>query len=90
MIQLPHYKEKFEFWEEYYVLVRVTAQDYSKKQNEKFKNEMVEVTTEINNIEKIDPRELTDEHLKRLSELKIKEQKLLKYKADGSRELIKF
>ena len=48
---------------------------------------MVEVTTEINNIEKVDPKELSDELLKRLSELKIKEQKLLKYQADG---LIKF
>ena len=38
---------------------------------------MVEVTTEFNNIENIDPKELSDEHLKRLSELKIKEQKQL-------------
>ena len=51
---------------------------------------MIEVTTEINDIEKIDPKELSDELLKRLSELKIKEQKLLKYQADGLRELIKF
>ena len=88
--QLPDYKDKFEFWEEFYVLVRVTTQEYSKEKNKNFKNEMVKVTTEINNIEKIDPRELSDEHLKRLSELKIKEQKLLKYQADGLRELIKF
>ena len=58
MKQLPDYKDKFEFWEEFYVLVRVTAQDYSKEKKKKFKNEMVEVTTEINNIEKVDPKEL--------------------------------
>ena len=46
--QLPDYKDKFEFWEEFYVLVRVTAQDYSREKNKRFKNEMIEVTTEIN------------------------------------------
>ena len=33
MKQLHNYKDKFEFWEEFYVLVRVTAQEFSKEKN---------------------------------------------------------
>ena len=45
MKQLHNYKDKFEFLKEFYVLVRVTAQEYSKD-----RNKTVEVTTEISSI----------------------------------------
>ena len=35
MKHLPNYKDKFEFWEEFYVLVRVIAKGYSKEKNKK-------------------------------------------------------
>ena len=88
--ELPNYEDEFTFWEEFYVLIRITSQEYSQEKNRKFKNDMDQVTTEIEEIEKIDPKDLPDENLARLNELKVKEQKLIKYRTDGLRELIKF
>ena len=88
--ELPNYEDEFTFWEEFYVLIRITSQEYSQEKNRKFRNDMDQVTTEIEEIEKIDPKDLSDENLARLNDLKVKEQKLIKYRTDGLRELIKF
>ena len=76
MKELPNYEDKFTFWEEFYVLIRITSQEYSQEKNQKFKNDMYQVTTEIREIEKIDPKDLSDENLARLNDLKTKEKKV--------------
>ena len=75
VLKLPNYEDKFTFWEEFYVLVRITLQEYCYEKNKKFKNEWDEVTNEISHTGKIDPRVLSDEHLKRLTDLKIRNNK---------------